>query len=64
MINPISATKLSGDTATLFGALRQSAKPKPVSAIEELIEDAPDRELCHINTLAFAALRRESTLHD
>jgi class 3 adenylate cyclase len=35
--------------------LRQSAKPKPVSAIEKLIQDAPDRELCRINALAFAA---------
>ena len=39
----------------LFSALRQSAKPKPVSAIEKLIHDAPDRELCRINALAFAA---------
>jgi class 3 adenylate cyclase len=37
--------------------LRQSAKPKPVAAIEELIHDAPDRELCRINALAFAARR-------
>jgi class 3 adenylate cyclase len=42
-------------TDSLFSALRQSAKPKPVSAIEELIHDAPDRELCRINALAFAA---------
>jgi class 3 adenylate cyclase len=41
-------------TDTLFSALRQSAKPKPVRAIEELIHDAPDRELCRINALAFA----------
>src|SRR5262245_65550414 len=43
------------ETDTLFSALRQSAKPKPVSAIEGLVQDAPDRELCRINTLAFAA---------
>jgi class 3 adenylate cyclase len=42
-------------TDSLFSALRQSAKPKPVSAIEKLIHDAPDRELCRINALAFAA---------
>src|SRR5438105_7757145 len=42
------------ETDTLF-ALRKSAKPKPVSAIEKLIQDAPDRELCRINALAFAA---------
>src|ERR687892_2007829 len=47
--------KLPGETDTLFNALRKSAKPKPVSAIEKLIQDAPDRELCRINALAFAA---------
>jgi class 3 adenylate cyclase len=47
--------KLPTDTENLFSALRQSAKPKPVSAIEKLIHDAPDRELCRINALAFAA---------
>src|SRR5438445_6571016 len=46
--------KLPGETDSLFNALRKSAKPKPVSAIEKLIEDAPDRELCRINALAFA----------
>jgi class 3 adenylate cyclase len=47
--------KFSGDIATRFDTWRESAKPKPVSAIEKLIENAPDRELCRINTLAFAA---------
>src|SRR5207248_8729442 len=47
--------KLPGETDNLFNALRKSAKPKPVSAIEKLIQDAPDRELCRINALAFAA---------
>ena len=47
--------KLATETENLFSALRQSAKPKPVGAIEKLIEDAPDRELCRINALAFAA---------
>src|SRR5438034_519930 len=47
--------KLPTETENLFSALRQSAKPKPVSAIEKLIKDAPDRELCRINALAFAA---------
>ena len=47
--------KLPTETEKLFSALRQSVKPKPVSAIEELIKDAPDRELCRINALAFAA---------
>ena len=47
--------KLPTDTENLFIALRQSAKRKPVSAIEKLIHDGPDRELCRINALAFAA---------
>src|SRR5438067_1741592 len=42
------------ETDTLF-TLRQSAKPKPMNAIEKLIQDAPDRELCRVNALAFAA---------
>ena len=47
--------KLSGEIESLFSALRRSAKPKPVSAIEKLITDTPDCELCRINVLAFAA---------
>src|SRR5215475_10414479 len=43
------------ETETLFNTLQQSAKPEPVSAIEKLIRDAPDRELCRINALTFAA---------
>lgn len=47
--------KPSGETEALFSALRQSAKPEPVIAIERLVEKAPDRQLCRINTVAFAA---------
>src|SRR5438477_8968585 len=47
--------KLPIETDTLFSALRQSAKPEPVSAIENLIQHGPDRELSRINALAFAA---------
>src|SRR6266849_7917631 len=47
--------KVSDETKRLFTVLRQSTKPEPVSAIEKLIKDAPDRELCRINALAFAA---------
>src|SRR5213596_3203532 len=47
--------KLLGETENLFNALRQSAKPKPVSAIEKLVEDGPDRDLCRVNAFAFAA---------
>lgn len=46
--------KLSRDTGTLFDALRQAAEPKSVSAIKKLIQEAPDRDLCRINALAFA----------
>ena len=47
--------KLSRETEALFAALRKWAKPKPISAIERLITEAPDRALCRINALAFAA---------
>src|SRR5881296_479706 len=47
--------KLPGETDALFTALRQSAKPKPVSAIEKVIQDGADRDLSRINALAFAA---------
>lgn len=47
--------KFPKETETLFKALRQSAKRKPVNEIEKLIKDGPDRELCRINALAFAA---------
>jgi len=43
------------ETDTLFNTLRQSAKPKPMTVIENLIDHGPDRELCRINALAFAA---------
>src|SRR6266480_5341729 len=47
--------KVSDETERLFSALRQSAKPEPVRAIERVIQDGADRELCRINALAFAA---------
>src|SRR5947207_12279931 len=47
--------KVSDETDRLFTVLRQSAKAEPVSAIEKLVAAAPDRELCRINALAFAA---------
>src|SRR5690242_19161777 len=46
--------KVPDETDTLFTALRESAKRESVSAIEKLILEAPDRELCRINVLAFA----------
>jgi class 3 adenylate cyclase len=38
--------------------LRQSADADSVAAIEQAVRDAPDRELCRINTLDFAAKHR------
>jgi class 3 adenylate cyclase len=48
---------LSRETEALFAVLRQSADRDAVGAIERLVEDAPDRELCRLNALAFAARR-------
>ena len=40
---------------TLFGVLRHSADAKCVGAIEHAVREAPDRDLCRINVLSFAA---------
>src|SRR5690242_2346024 len=40
---------------TLFGVLRHSADAKCVGAIEQAVREAPDRDLCRINVLSFAA---------
>ncbi|MGH7091927.1 MAG: DUF5939 domain-containing protein, partial [Stellaceae bacterium] len=42
---------------SLFAALRQTADEGVVAAIEAAVADAPDRELCRINPLVFAARR-------
>jgi class 3 adenylate cyclase len=39
----------------LFGVLRQSGSADSVAAIERAVRDAPDRELCRVNVLDFAA---------
>jgi len=39
---------------TLFAVLRNSADAGAASAIEQLVRDGRDRELCRINALAFA----------
>jgi class 3 adenylate cyclase len=39
----------------LFAVLRQSAGADAVAAIERLVGDGADRELCRVNALAFAA---------
>ena len=43
------------ETDNLFATLRQSADATAVAAIDELVRDAPDRDLCRINVLDFAA---------
>ena len=43
------------ETETLFNVLRQSADADCVAAIERAVRDAPDRELCRVNVLDFAA---------
>ena len=43
------------DTQSLFATLRQSADPEAPAAIEAAVRDAPDRDLCRINPIAFAA---------
>src|SRR5882724_1520442 len=43
------------EAKNLFSVLRQSADPETVDAIETLVEAAPDRALCRINVLDFAA---------
>src|SRR5216683_1579404 len=45
------------EAKNLFSVLRQSADPDTVDAVEKLVQDAPDRALCRINVLEFAAQR-------
>src|SRR6202165_2180757 len=45
------------EAKTLFSILRQSADPATADAIERMVQDAPDRALCRINVLEFAAQR-------
>ncbi|HYM31623.1 MAG TPA: adenylate/guanylate cyclase domain-containing protein [Candidatus Cybelea sp.] len=42
------------ESDALFGVLRQSADPAVSAAIERLVRDGLDRELCRVNALAFA----------
>lgn len=41
-------------TQTLFDTLKQSASPKAAAAIERLVREGTDRDLCRINVLDFA----------
>jgi class 3 adenylate cyclase len=42
------------EAGNLFTLLRQSADPEATGAIEELVRDAPDRDLCRVNVIDFA----------
>src|SRR5215831_13840175 len=42
------------EARTLFAALRQAADSKAVDAIERLVDEGQDRELCRVNALDFA----------
>ena len=44
-----------GEAKDMFNLLRQSADADVTAAIERLVADAPDHQLCRINPLAFAA---------
>jgi len=46
---------LTGEAEALFAVLRQSADSETVAAIEYFVAEAPDRALCRINPIAFAA---------
>jgi class 3 adenylate cyclase len=43
------------ESEALFALLRQSAEPGAVAAIERLVRDGEDRQLCRINVIDFAA---------
>src|SRR6202521_175142 len=43
------------EAKSLYSILRHSADSDTVAAIEELVRDAPDRTLCRVNVLDFAA---------
>ena len=43
------------EAGNLFTLLRQSADSDAAAAIEDLVRDAPDRALCRVNVLDFAA---------
>jgi class 3 adenylate cyclase len=47
--------KLRSEAEALFTVLRQCAGRDAVTAVEQLVADSPDRDLCHINALDFAA---------
>ena len=51
------AEPLKSEAQGLFRLLREPGDPETVAATERFVADAPDRELCRINVLAFATDR-------
>jgi class 3 adenylate cyclase len=51
------AEPLTSEAIELFKLLRQGADPETVTAMERLVAEASDRDLCRINVLAFATDR-------
>jgi class 3 adenylate cyclase len=51
------SASLTSEAQGLFAALRQEADRETAEAIAELVAEAPDRALCRINPIAFAATR-------
>ena len=51
------------EAGNLFTLLRQSADPEAAGAIEALVRDAPDRDLCRVNVIDFARQSRVDEEH-
>jgi class 3 adenylate cyclase len=49
--------RLTSEAQGLFTVLRQSADPEAVAEIEQFVAEAPDRALCRVNVIDFAATR-------
>jgi class 3 adenylate cyclase len=50
--------KLSSESEALFAALRQAVDPRVADALQRLVEEASDAELCRINAVELAASRQ------
>ena len=53
----LRTARMTEEAETLFAALRATASEAVVPAIETLVREAPDRALCRINVVTFAAER-------
>lgn len=45
---------MTSETKALFDVLRQSADPQAAAAIEQLIQEGSDRDLCRVNVIDFS----------